>query len=69
MLLAEKKKFEAQQRQVEFIKTQLFPSGSLQERTDNMMSCYAAYGKAFIQNIYEHSQGLHQQFCIMEEKS
>lgn len=69
MVAAEKKKFEAQQRQVEYIKSQLFPLGSLQERVNNMMPYYAKYGKAFLQTIYEHSQGLQQQFCILSEVS
>ncbi|HSN59977.1 MAG TPA: bacillithiol biosynthesis cysteine-adding enzyme BshC, partial [Ferruginibacter sp.] len=49
MLVAEKHKFEAQQRQVEKIKTHLFPSDNLQERVDNILPYYAVYGPAFIQ--------------------
>jgi hypothetical protein len=36
MLRAEKKKYEAQQRQINKLKTQLFPNNSLQERVENL---------------------------------
>jgi uncharacterized protein YllA (UPF0747 family) len=65
MLNAEKKKFEARQRQVEKIKDQLFPNNSLQERVDNIMPFYAHYGKGFIDILYKHSLGLKQEFCIL----
>jgi bacillithiol biosynthesis cysteine-adding enzyme BshC len=67
MLVAEKKKFEAQQRQVENIKAGLFPSGNLQERVDNIMPYYAIYGKSFIDMLYQYSNGLQQEFCIVTE--
>ena len=67
MLVAEKKKFEAQQRQVENIKAGLFPSGNLQERVDNIMPYYAIYGKSFIDMLYQYSNGLQQEFCIVSE--
>jgi bacillithiol biosynthesis cysteine-adding enzyme BshC len=67
MLVAEKKKFEAQQRQVEKIKARLFPLNNLQERVDNIMPYYAIYGKGFIQMLYEHSLDLQQEFCIVTE--
>lgn len=67
MLLAEKKKFEAQQRQIEQVKAVLFPSGGLQERVDNVIPYYASYGKSFIELLYEHSLGLQQQFTIITE--
>jgi len=67
MLLAEKHKFEAQQRQVEKIKASLFPWDNLQERVDNIMPYYAIYGPEFIQALYENSNGLQQDFCILTE--
>ena len=67
MLRAEKKKFAAQQRQLQKIKTQLFPNNNLQERTDNLMPYYAKWGKDFIKMIYENSKGLEQEFGILEE--
>lgn len=67
MLKAEKKKFEVQQRQVEKIKSILFPNESLQERVDNIMPYYAVYGKDFIEMLYKNSAGLKQEFCILTE--
>ncbi|MEO8771808.1 MAG: bacillithiol biosynthesis cysteine-adding enzyme BshC [Ferruginibacter sp.] len=68
MFKAEKKKFDAAQRQIIKIKTALFPAGTLQERIDNFMPFYALYGKGFIEMLYEHSTAIEQQFCILEEK-
>jgi bacillithiol biosynthesis cysteine-adding enzyme BshC len=68
MLRAEKEKFEAQQRQLHKLKTQLFPNSNLQERVENFMLQYAKSGKAFIQSIYENSLSLEQEFVILTEK-
>ncbi len=68
MLRAEKKKFEAQQRQLQKLKQQLFPHNSLQERIENFMPFYAKWGKSFIKTIYDNSFGLEQEFIILEEQ-
>jgi bacillithiol biosynthesis cysteine-adding enzyme BshC len=68
MLRAEKRKFEAQQRQVHKLKEHLFPHGSLQERIENIMPFYAKWGRGIISMIYEKSAGLEQKFCILEER-
>jgi bacillithiol biosynthesis cysteine-adding enzyme BshC len=67
MLLSEKKKFDAQQRQIEQVKSILFPSGGLQERVDNIIPYYASYGSLFLDMLYEHSLGLQHQFTIITE--
>lgn len=67
MLKAEKKKFEAEQRQVQKIKSLLFPGGILQERVDNILPYYAQWGPGFINEIYRFSKIFDQEFCIMEE--
>jgi bacillithiol synthase len=67
MLRAEKKKFEAQQRQLLKLKHQLFPQNNLQERIENFMPFYAKWGKDFIRTIYNNSLGLEQDFVILEE--
>jgi bacillithiol biosynthesis cysteine-adding enzyme BshC len=67
MLRAEKKKFEAQQRQIHKIKENLFPLGTLQERLDNVLPYYSLWGKEFLEMLYENSKGLEQEFCIVEE--
>lgn len=66
MLRAEKRKFEAQQRQLHQIKTNLFPKNSLQERTENIIPFYAKWGNQFINELYKHSLALEQQFAIIE---
>ena len=67
MLRAEKKKFEAQQRQIIKIKEDLFPAGTLQERVDNLLPYYSLWGRDFIKMLYDNSKGLEQEFCIVEE--
>lgn len=68
MLRAEKKKFEAQQRQLHKLKEQLFPHGSLQERIENFMPFYAKWGRGFINAVHKHSLALEQEFVLLEEK-
>lgn len=68
MLRAEKKKFEAQQRQLHKLKEQLFPLDGLQERIENLMSFYARWGKDFLDAVFENSLALEQEFVILEEK-
>jgi uncharacterized protein YllA (UPF0747 family) len=68
LLRAEKKKFEAQQRQLHKLKTVLFPNNNLQERIENMIPYYAVMGKALIQMIYDNSKGLEQEFGILVRK-
>lgn len=67
MLKAEKKKFEAQQRQLHKLRSQLFPGNSLQERIENFMPFYAKWGSDFIAAIYKNSLSLEQEFVILEE--
>lgn len=66
MLRAEKRKFEAQQRQLQQLKANLFPKNSLQERTENIIPFYAKWGNQFINELYKHSPALQQEFAIIE---
>ena len=68
MLRAEKRKFTDQQRQIHTIKEDLFPKDGLQERIDNFMYYYAKWGKDFIQQLYQHSLALEQEFVILSER-
>ena len=68
MLRAEKRKFSDQQRQIQAIKSKLFPDSGLQERYDNALYYYAKWRKQFIQKLYEHSLSLEQEFVILSEK-
>lgn len=67
ILKAEKKKFDAEQRQISKLKQKLFPSGALQERVDNLLPYYAKWGNGFLKELYNASQTLEQQFCILTE--
>ncbi len=67
MLSAERKKFDAQQRQLQKVRQQLFPNNNLQERIVNMMPFYASWGDDFIEMIYNNSKGLNQEFGIILE--
>ena len=69
MLKATKKKFEAQLRQVQKVRSKLNPNNSLQERVDNILPYYSVYGKDILQVIYDHSNSLTQQFCILTEQT
>lgn len=66
MLRAEKRKFEAQQRQINTLRTVLFPGNGLQERTENIIPFYAKWGSVFIDQLYTNSKALEQEFCIVE---
>jgi bacillithiol biosynthesis cysteine-adding enzyme BshC len=68
MLKAERKKQSTQLQRIWKLKAELFPNNGLQERVDNFMPYYAQYGKAFIDLVLQHSQGLEQQFGIIEVK-
>jgi uncharacterized protein YllA (UPF0747 family) len=67
MLRAEKKKFEAQQRQLEKLKGQLFPHDNLQERIENFMPFYAKWGKDLLKILYNNMKALEQEFAVLEE--
>jgi bacillithiol synthase len=53
MLRSEKRKFADQRRQIQQIKSALFPDNSLQERVENFSGYYAKWGKDFIDALYE----------------
>ncbi len=65
MLRAEKRKFEAEQRQISKLKQELFPNNSLQERIDNFSLFYATYGGDWLKLIYDSSLTLEQQFALL----
>jgi bacillithiol biosynthesis cysteine-adding enzyme BshC len=69
LLKAEKRRFEAQSRQVQQVKSALFPLNGLQERIDNFIPWYSRYGKDFFKTIYNHSLTLEQEFVVLEEKN
>ncbi len=66
MLKAEKKKYDAEQRQLHQLKSTLFPNSNLQERIENFIPFYAKWGKSFFDAVYKHSLALEQEFMILE---
>ena len=67
LLRAEKRKFGDQQRQIHAVKDALFPGDGLQERVENFMPWYAAFGPAFIRDLYDHSPALDQDFVVLTQ--
>jgi hypothetical protein len=67
MLRAEKRKHELTIRQIEKIKTALYPQNQLQERIENMLPYYALFGKSFFDALLKASKTFDAQFCILEE--
>ncbi|HTQ64867.1 MAG TPA: bacillithiol biosynthesis cysteine-adding enzyme BshC [Puia sp.] len=67
LLKAEKRKFEDQRMHIHSIKSSLFPMDGLQERIENFMPYYAAWGKKFLDMLYKHSPALDQKFTVLEE--
>jgi bacillithiol biosynthesis cysteine-adding enzyme BshC len=68
LLRAEKKKFEAHERQLRALKSSLFPANGLQERIDNFMPFYAKFGSDFLECIHQHSLSLEQRFTVLTER-
>lgn len=66
MLRAEKRKHADTQRQIQKIKTALFPGSDLQERVENIAHFYSMYGVGVLDLIYEHSGALDQEFTIVQ---
>lgn len=67
LLRAEKRKFHAQKNQLRKIFAELFPSGGLQERSENFTTYYAKWGSTFFELICQHSLTLEERFCILTE--
>jgi bacillithiol biosynthesis cysteine-adding enzyme BshC len=66
MLRAEKRKFQEMQLQVDHLKSMLFPSGNLQERTENFSIFHSQQGREWLQSIYRMSPSLEQRFTLAE---
>jgi bacillithiol biosynthesis cysteine-adding enzyme BshC len=65
MLRAEKRKYEVEQQQITKIMEQLFPGGSLQERTENIADWYKIYGTHFVRAIVENSDDFSKGFTLL----
>ncbi|HET6256008.1 MAG TPA: bacillithiol biosynthesis cysteine-adding enzyme BshC [Puia sp.] len=69
LLKAEKRKYGDLQRQVQTLKTALFPADGLQERVENILPWYAQYGPDILRDLYMHSPALDQDFIILTPSS
>lgn len=67
MIRAEKRKFEDTEGQLIYILNELFPQNGLQERKENFLLMYAAWGAELINTLYRYSGDLQQEFCVIQE--
>ena len=68
MLKAEKKKFDAQQRQIKKIKAHVNPLNNLQERVDNILEYLAMHGEEFIDLLYKEQLEFSAEFTMLTEQ-
>jgi bacillithiol biosynthesis cysteine-adding enzyme BshC len=69
MLRAEKRKYSDEQRQIQAIRSALFPRNGLQERVENFSSFYSKWGRSFIEELYKNSLALEQEFCVLTDQT
>lgn len=65
MQRAERRSMAYEAEQIEQIKHRLFPKGGLQERIENILPFYAAYGPDLLKHLYHCSLGLEQLFTCL----
>ena len=56
------------QGQITKLKSALFPNNGLQERVENFSRFYAKWGRSFIEELYQHSLTLEQEFTLLTEQ-
>jgi len=66
MMRAAKRKASASIRQIQKIKSSLFPEGTLQERKENFLFIYAQLGPDVIAQLYQQALTLEQKFTHLE---
>ena len=62
---SERKKYHKELQEIQEIKTRLFPNGILQERVNNFCFYAARYGLGFVDVLYNATQPLDLQFCVL----
>lgn len=67
MLRSEKRRFTNQRKQVQQIKSALFPNNNLQERVENFSGFYAKWGKEFIDSLLENSPVIDAKFSVLSK--
>lgn len=67
LVRAEKRKHETHLVQIEQVKEQLFPGGSLQERSENFGLFYVKWGQTLIDELIRHFEPLDFEFTVLTE--
>jgi bacillithiol biosynthesis cysteine-adding enzyme BshC len=67
LVKAEKRKHQTRLEQIDQIKEELFPNGSLQERTENFGMLYVRWGQDFIDELTRHFEPLDFEFAVLTE--
>ena len=62
---AEKRKHEVSLKQIENVKSRLFPTGVLQERVLNIAPMYVNYGEDFLSSLIENLEPLGGDFTVL----
>src|SRR5690606_13005858 len=65
LLKAQKKKLSDQVSRLVDLQNELFPNGSLQERSDNFANIYVHYGPQFIQQLLDELDPLRSEFAVI----
>ncbi len=67
LIKAEKRNYETRLTQIDDIKAELFPNGSLQERTENFGMLYVRWGQNFIDELIRLFEPLDFEFAVITE--
>jgi len=67
LLKAEKRNYETRLNQIDQVKAEIFPGGSLQERNENFGLFYVKFGSEFINELVEYFKPLDFKFTILTE--
>jgi uncharacterized protein YllA (UPF0747 family) len=67
LIRAEKQNHHTRLEQIDHIKAELFPAGSLQERSENFGLLYVKWGQAFIDELIRHFEPLDFEFAVLTE--
>jgi len=67
LIRAEKHNYQTRLEQIDQVKAELFPKGSLQERNENFGLFYVKWGQEFIDELIRHFEPLEFKFTVLEE--
>jgi len=68
LIRAEKQNYQTSLEQIDHVKVELFPKGSLQERTENFGLFYVKWGQEFIDELIRHFEPLEFKFMVLSEE-